>query len=335
MKTISLLATIALALWLPAGTAVADPVIQTAMAENEDGFKAGQTAAQQLKTKLGGVAPKVVIVTECFEDQAQKAAVLKGVASVFPKDLIYGGAVYGMYTQDGVLDIDAVSCAAIGGDIKVTTATVTKMGAAGLSLETQKDELASALHKGGVKLAKQLSGLRDATMMILIGDAHSPKNQFLLDGVQEVAGKRLPVTGGSICKNAGQTFVFSKGEMHADSAIAILLKADLKISQAGRQAKSNEEVVSTAKEGAASALKSLGGKPAAVFAFDCGGRMGKLDRLEDELEAIQSSVGKDVPIYGAYCAGEFGPADTRDAADKDDRTSIGRGWHIMLSILGK
>jgi hypothetical protein len=42
MKTITLFATVALALWLPAGTAVAAPVIQTAMAENEDSTSIGR-----------------------------------------------------------------------------------------------------------------------------------------------------------------------------------------------------------------------------------------------------------------------------------------------------
>ena len=63
------------------------------------------------------MTPKAVIVHECFEDESQKADVLKGAASVFPKKILYGGSAYGMYTQAGVLDIDAVSMLAIGGDV--------------------------------------------------------------------------------------------------------------------------------------------------------------------------------------------------------------------------
>lgn len=309
----------------------AGPVFETSMAEDENAFNAGRAAAQKLRVKLKGVTPKALIVTECFENRAQKEEVLKGVASVFPKEIIHGGSAYGMYTQEGVLDIDAVSLLGIGGDVGVDVAFVDHMGAAGLSLETQKDPLVNALHEGGKKLAQQLPDTQGKTLLILIGDAHSPKNQYLLDGVQEVLGKTLPITGGSVCKNAGQNFVFNQGRLTQDSAIAILLTSSLKVSQVGRQAKSNDQVISTAREGAAAAMQSIKDKPAALLAFDCGGRMGKLDRLEDELEAIQASVGKEVPLYGCYCAGEFGPADTTDATGK---TPMGCGWHIMVSLLG-
>ena len=256
---------------------------------------------------------------------------LFSAASVFPQQIIYGGSAYGMYTQAGVLDLDAVSMLAIGGDVGVDIAFVDNMGAAGLSLETQKEQLAKALYRGGQKLALQLPKTKKETLLIVIGDAHSPKNQLLLDGVQAVVGKKLPITGGSVCKNAGQNFVFNQGQLTQDSAIAILLTGQLSVSLVGRQAKSNDQVISTAREGAALARKPMKKNPAALLAFDCGGRMGKLDRLEDELEAIQSSVGKDVPIYGCYCAGEFGPADTETASAN---TPMGVGWHIMISLLG-
>ena len=309
----------------------AGPVFETSMAEDENAFKAGQAAARKLHSKLKGATPKAIIVHECFEDEAQKADVLKGAASIFPKKILYGGSAYGMYTQDGVLDIDAVSMLASGGDVGVDIALVDHMGAAGLSLETQKDQLVTALHRGGKNLAQRLPKTKDKTLLILISDAHSPKNQYLLDGVQEVVGKTLPITGGSVCKNAGQNFVFYQGRLTQDSAIAILLTCELKVSQVGRQAKSNDQVISTAREGAATAMKPIKDKPAALLAFDCGGRMGKLDRLEDELAAIQASVGKDIPLYGCYCAGEFGPADTEGASTK---TPVGVGWHIMVSLLG-
>ncbi len=309
----------------------AGPVFETAMAENEDPFQAGQTAAQKLRIQLKGASPKAIIVTECFEDKAQKADLLKGVASVFPKEIISGGSAYGMYTQAGVLDIDAVSLLAIGGDVGVDVSFVDRMGAAGLSLETQEEQLIKALHEGGKKLAQQLPKTKGKTLLILIGDAHSPKNQYLLDGVQEVVGKTLPITGGSVCKNAGQNFVFNRGQLTQDSAVAILLTSELKVSQVGRQAKSNDQVISTAREAAALAKTAIKGPPAAFLAFDCGGRMGKLDRLEDELQAIQASLGSNVPIYGCYCAGEFGPSDTANAKTN---TPMGCGWHIMVSLLG-
>jgi hypothetical protein len=149
--------------------------------------------------------------------------------------------------------------------------------------------------------------------------------------VQKVAGRKLPVTGGSVNKNAGQSWVYFRGAAYTDAAIALALSGPFAVTQAGRQAKANEQVIATAKEGAATALKAAKGKPLAVLAFNCAGRKGKLERLEDELEAIQASVGKEAPLFGAYCAGEFGPADVADGGG--DGTSCGRGWHVMFTVV--
>ena len=310
-------------------------VIRSAAAENEKPFEAGRAAAEALKEAMGDTAPHVVVMTDCFDEEAMKREAIAGVASVFSKDIIVGGATYGTFTQGGALDMDAVGLLGIGGEgVAVSVAFEKDMGAAGLSLETQKDELAKRLSDGGARLAKKLPGAAGASLMVVIADAHSPKNQFFMDGLQSVVGKKLPITGGSINKNAGQTFVYHGGELHKDSAVAVLLTGGFEVAQTGRQAKSNDKVIATAREGSAAALASLadrGTKPFAVLAFDCAGRMGKLDNLGDELAAIQGSVGKEVPIFGCYCAGEFGPADAEDIADKT--TSHGRGLHVMFTML--
>jgi hypothetical protein len=309
-------------------------VMRTAAAENEKPFEAGKAAAEALKAAMGGTAPHAVVMVDCFDEADMKKEALRGVASVFDKGIILGGATYGSFTQAGSLDLDAVSLLGIGGDgVSVTTALEKDMGATGLSLETQKEKLAKCLSDAGARLARKLPGAAEGSLMILIADAHSPKNQFLIDGVQAVVGKKLPITGGSISKNAGQTYVYYAGDIYKDSAVALVIAGDLKVSQTGRQAKTNDMVISTAKEGSAAALEGLGAKPFAMIAFDCAGRMGKLDNLGDELAAIQSSVGKEVPIFGCYCAGEFGPADAADIADK--KICYGRGWHVMTTLLGR
>lgn len=309
-------------------------VMRTAAAENENPYEAGKAAAGALKKAMGDAAPHVVVMADCFDEADMKKEAIRGVASVFSKDIILGGATYGSFTQAGSLDMDAVSLLGIGGDgVSVSSALEANMGAAGLSLETQYDRLAKCLSDAGARLARKIPGASKASLMILIADAHSPKNQFLIDGVQSVVGKELPITGGSISKNAGQTYVYYCGELHKDAAVALVLSGDFKLSQAGRQAKSNDKVIATAKEGSAAAMRGLDAEPFAVIAFDCAGRMGKLDNLGDELAAIQSSVGKEVPIFGCYCAGEFGPADAADI--KDSKTCYGRGWHVMFTILGQ
>ncbi|MBI5684724.1 MAG: FIST C-terminal domain-containing protein [Verrucomicrobia bacterium] len=323
-----------LALCFSLARAADEPVVfKTAAASGENAAETGKKAATELKAAFGSAAPKAVLVMDSFEDVASKKAMLDGVASVLPKEILFGGASYGGFTQRGSVNDDGVVLLGIGGDgVGVEAALAENMGAAGLTMEKDLEKLTAALNRAGEKLAKQLPLDRGA-LMLLISDAHSPKNQLLLDGVQKVAGKKLPITGGSVNKNAGQNWVYFRGAAHTDSAIALLLTGPFKVTQTGRQAKTNEAVIETAREGSASVLKSAPAKPFAVIAFNCGGRKGKLKRLEDELEAIQTSVGKDLPLFGTYCAGEYGPADLSES--KGDCTPCGRGWHVMFTVLAR
>ncbi len=308
-------------------------VMRTAAAQEEDPYLAGKAAASLLNRAMGGTEPHLVLMVDCFDEAALKEKAIQGVASVFSRDIICGGASYGSFTQAGSLGSDAVALLGIGGaGIAVTAALESGMGATGLDTETQKDELCAALSGAGARLAQKLPGAANGALLILVADAHSPKNQFVIDGVQSIVGKKLPITGGSVNKNAGQTFVIYRGEMIADSVLGILLTGDIKVAQTGMQAKSNDAVLATAKKSSADALKALDAKPVAAVAFDCGGRMGKLDNLEDELKSIQESIGKDIPLFGCYCAGEFGPA---DATGTEKGVAYGRGWHIMFTVLGR
>ncbi len=308
-------------------------VMRTGAAANEIPYDAGAAAAAALKAAMGGTAPHLVLMADSFDEAALKKKAISGVASVFPADIICGGASYGGFTQAGSLDADAVILLGIGGDgIGVTAALERGMGAAGLDMETQQEQLTAALTEAGARLAGKIPDVNSGALLILIADAHSPKNQYLIDGVQSVTGKALPITGGSVNKNAGQTFVYYRGAMYPDSAIAIRLDGAIKAAQSGRQAKSNDAVIATARESSAAALQALGTRPVAALAFDCGGRKGKLDDLSAELKAIQESIGKSIPLFGCYNAGEFGPA---DATDTEKGVSYGRGWHIMFTLLGK
>jgi hypothetical protein len=308
--------------------------LKTAMVEEQNAFQAGATAAARLKAELKGAAPHAVLMVECYDSVSLKKQAIDGVASVFPRELIFGGAVYGMYTQAGALNGNGVALLALAGDgLQVQAALTEKMGAAGLSLETQQDAVVSALNAGGADLASKIEGVSQSSLLIVMADAHSPKNQYLIDGIQSVAGRKVPVTGGSINKNDGLSWVCYRGALYSDAAVALALKGDFKVAQSGRQAKSNDAVIATAREGSADAVKRLGAKPFALIAFDCAGRMGKVDNLDDELNAIKGSVAPEVPIFGCYCAGEFGPADS--TLEQSDGTSTGRGWHVMFTVLGE
>jgi hypothetical protein len=295
---------------------------------------AGAEAASALKKKMGDVPLQAVILSECFEDREYKEKLLKGVCSVVPSNIVLGGSTYGSFHQAGCSDFDSVCLLGIGGEgVSVAAGLVRDMGTSKLTFDNDITKLTQRLHTAGAKLADKLRKTDEDRLLILIPDAHSPKNQLLVEGAQQVLGNAFPITGGSANKNAGQTFVVFRGELHQDSAVALMLSGDFNISLSGRKAKDNDQVIRTARDGAAAALAGFKGKPVAALAFNCAGRRGKLERMEDELVAIQEALGKDLPLFGCYCAGEIGPVDTSEK--KPDTLSGGVGWHVMFTIIGR
>ena len=309
-------------------------VMKTVSVEDEDPQAAGIAAAKALLEKMGDTRIKAVIVSECFEDREYKEKLLEGICSVLPKEVVMGGATYGSFTQQGCTDFDAVGLMGIGGrEISVSARLVTKMGTSKLTFENDQDRIRELLHAAGKKLASGIKRRQSDKLLILIADAHSPKSQYLVEGLQKVLGGKFPITGGCANKNAGQTFVYFNGELHEDSAVGIMLAGDFNVSLSGRQANENDAVIASANQGAMAALEGLKGKPAAMLAFNCAGRRSKLDDYEEELAAIQKAIGKDLPLFGCYCAGEVGPVDIED---KDPNIlSGGSGWHVMFTVIGK
>jgi hypothetical protein len=309
-------------------------VVRVVSAQNADAFEAGKAAGIALKNEMKGVPLQAVLMAECFEEESLKREALKGIASVLPADRLFGIATYGSFEQKGCVDLDAVTLMGIGGEgIAVAGALAPKLGISGLTMEDDLALLQDRLRSAGSDLVQNLAKSADDQLVILMADAHSPKNQFLVEGVQEAVGAKFPITGGSANKNTGQTFVYYQGQMYQDAALALMLSGDFQVSLAGRQAKSNDAVIASAKEAATEAKGGLPVEPLAAFAFNCAGRKGKLDRLEDELAAIQGSVGSELPLFGCYCAGEIGPADAESG--KLDVLSSGVGWHLMFTMIGR
>jgi len=310
--------------------------IRSVMVEDEDEnpAAAGKAAAEALREAMGDAPLKAVIVAECFEDREYKEKLLAGVCSVIRRDIVLGGATYGAFTQDGCTDFDSVCLLGIGGEgISVAAALVTEMGTSKLVFEEHQAQIEKRLRAAGAKLVGKLRKTPQDRLLVIIPDAHSPKNQYIVEGAQRATGKRFPITGGSVNKNAGQTFVYFRGQMYQDSAVAVMLSGDFQVSLAGRQAKDNDAVISTAKDAAAEALAAVKGRPVAALAFDCAGRRGKLKNMDDELAAMQEAIGKELPLFGCYCAGEIGPLDT---SPKDPNTlSGGGGWHVMFTIISQ
>lgn len=301
-----------------------------------DPAASGRAAAEAAKAKLGAAPVKAVIVSECYEDEPRKAKVLEGVASVFAGSPIYGGSIYGAFTQAGVAAPESVAVLAIAGkDIDVAAACQTDLGAAALTMADHQAEIEQKLGAAGEALARQLPKTDDARLLIVIADAHSPKNGPLVAGIRKVVGDDFAITGGSVNKNAGQSFVYFQGRMLTDSAVALMLSGDFEVAMAGRMAKENTLVISTAHDAAAEALEELaklGARPAAAIAFDCAGRKGRLQRVEDELASMQKAIGSKLPLFGTYNAGEIGPADVSEK--QPGVRCSGVGWHVMFTVLG-
>ncbi|MFH1922507.1 MAG: FIST N-terminal domain-containing protein [Planctomycetota bacterium] len=313
-----------------------DIVVKVVMVEDEDEdpAAAGKAAAESLKKAMGRAALKAVIISECFEDREQKEKLLKGVCSVLPDEVVMGGATYGSFTQEGCTDFDAVCLMGIGGDgIGVSARLVTDMGTAKLTFEQDQELVRKRLHKAGKDLAGKLRRTDRDRVLILIADAHAPKNQYLVEGVQLALGKQFPIVGGCVNKNAGQTFVYFGGKVYEDAAMAVMLSGDFEASLTGRQANENEKVIATANQAAREALEAVKGKPVAALAFNCAGRRSKLKDYGEELAAIQKALGEEVPLFGCYCAGEIGPVDNPE--QPSDALSGGSGWHVMFTVIAQ
>jgi hypothetical protein len=311
-------------------------VIQVVMVEDQDEnpVAAGRAAAEALKKKMGNTALKAVIVSECFEDRECKEPLLQGICQVIDKDMVFGGATYGSFTQSGCTDFDSVCLLGFGGEgIGVSAALVQDMGTAKLAFDEHEAEIKQRLHAAGTALSKKLPTTTMDKLLVLIPDAHSPKNQYLVEGAQHVFGSQFPMTGGSANKNAGQTFVYYRGRMYQDSAVAFMLSGDFQIAMAGRLAKEKDAVIQTAEDGAREAMKKMKKAPLAVLAYNCAGRRSKLVEMEEELEAIQKAIGAEVPLFGCYNAGEIGPLDASE--QKPNALCGGSGWHVIFTVIGR
>lgn len=311
-------------------------LLHTVLVEDQDDqpLAAGQLAARKLLAAIGDAPLQAVLVSECFEDLPWKQQLLKGIASVIPKERIYGTSTYGSFTQHGTAGFDSVSLLGIAGDgIAVSSALVTDMEVARLTFEDSEPLIKERLHAAGKKLTDQLRRTDQDRLLILLADAHSPKNRYLVEGVQQVVGPDFPITGGSANRNAGQAYVYYRGEAHADSAVALMLSGDFQVSLSGRKAMENDQVIASAKDGAAEALAEMTGQPLGVLAFNCAGRRGRLHRPEDEWTAIQQALGEDLTLFGCYCAGEVGPLDPSEQVP--GVLVGGSGWHVMFTVLGR
>ncbi len=323
--------------WQTAVSQADAPIIfRTVLVEDEveEPAAAGAAAARQLLAALGDAPLQAVLVSECFEDLDYKEELLRGIGAVIPAERIYGTSTYGSFTHQGTGGFDTVSLLGIAGNgIAVSAALVTEMGTSRLAFEEDEPLIKERLHVAGKQLAEKLPRTDQDRLLILLADAHSPKNQYLVEGVQKVVGDDFAITGGSANRNAGQTFVYFQNQAYEDGAVALMLSGDFQLVLSGRKAMEEDEVISSARDGMQEALEGLEVSPLSVLAFNCAGRRGRLQRPVEELNAIREVLSADIPLFGLYCAGEVGPLDPTEA--KPGVRCGGSGWHVMFTVIGR
>lgn len=311
-------------------------VMRVAMVQDEEGdpSAAGKAAAEALKKAMDGVALKAVVISECFEDQENKEKLLAGVCSVVGPDMVFGGATYGSFVQSGCTDFDSVCLLGIGGEgIGVSAGLVTELGTAKLTVAEHQAEITERLHAAGKTLAEMLQRTELDKLLILIPDAHAPKNRYLLEGAQQVFGRQFPrhrrigqqERRTDVCLLSRQVL---SGQCRSVDALGQFPRVD-----GGPFGQGQGSCDSHGRGRRHRGMSKMSGKPLIVLAYNCAGRRGKLDDAAEELQAIQKAIGTTVPLFGCYNAGEIGPL---DASEKDsDALCGGSGWHVMFTVLSR
>jgi len=287
----------------------------TGYSELTDAEKAGTEAAKQAKKALGKVKPKLVLAF-AIPNKFDQAKALAGVTSVFDAGIVYGCSSYNAITEAG--NAGTIGVLALGGDICVTPVLA----------DLENKDFAACGKKIGEGLKKAAAVKADGKVVILIGDCHVPTNDKVVKGISGVIGEKIPVVGAAAM--GGTTYCKGKVVGKAKN-LGILITGDFLVGCSTLNKGPKDVHANPLVAAAGQAFKDAVGKnkdhTAVVFAFDCGGRRGKMgkDRPE-ELKAMQAIVGKKMPICGFYGSGEMGPKAC-------GQPSKGVGYHISACAI--
>ncbi len=279
-----------------------------------DGAAAGSEAAKKAAAALGKTKPKLVLVFAVTKIDHEK--MLAAVTGVFDKSIVYGCSAYNAITQEG--NNGTVGVMALGGHIHVASALADVVG---------KDYQACG-KKIGEGLKAAASAKAKTKLAILLGDCHVPSNDKVISGMCGTLGKKFPIVGAA----ASGGITYAKGKVIGKAKnVGILISGDFKagystLNEGPADVHANK-LVAAAGQAFRNAVGADKDNLAVVFAFDCGGRRGKMgtDR-PDELKVMQAQIGKQVPIIGFYGSGEMGPKD-------NDSPSRGVGYHIAVCAI--
>jgi len=284
----------------------------TGVSCEKDAAAAGAEAAEKAKAALGKVKPKLVLVHDAGGEIEDKAALLKGVSSVFDPSIIYGCSSYGPITQDN--NTGTVGVLALGGDITVTAAISNLEGGhkpCGIRIGESLEKASKSKCKGKV--------------LLLFGACHVPKDHDLTLGAATVLGEKFPIIGGAASK--GEAVYYQGKVAEGKNNVGLLLSGNFTCGFNFIKDMTNKETVIAS---AGTAFEAAVGKNkknvVLMFAFDCGGRRGAMgEDCPKELEAMKGVTG-DTPIFGFYGSGEIGRVDS-------DTASRGDGYHLSACAI--
>lgn len=286
----------------------------TGLSALADAEAAAIEAATKAHAALEGQPAKIVLVSDNVAE-ADKEKLLRGVASIFPAELIHGCSAYAPITEDG--NEARVGVLALGGDVEI---------AAALADVADGHEACGRRIAGQLKVAADAAAEEHGRLLVLFGNCHVPSNDALAAGAAAILGETFPIVGGAA---EGDKPVYFKGRVHANINVGILLTGDFspRFSFQGNQGTGADVAIRTA---AAAAEETVGDDAAdvlLVLAFDCGGRRGWLgDEVARELAAMTAVTGR-LPLFGWYGSGEIGMTPQGRAA--------GEGFHLAMCALLK
>jgi len=261
----------------------------------------------------------------CDNFEGEHAAVLTGACSVADASIVHGAVTFSQFSHDGAPADKSVGALAIGGnDVQVTAQAVA---------DIRDREEASGVELGK-RLAPAVENAQGSKVLILIGDCHVPRNEQLLQGVQDVLGDTLPIVGCS-AKLAPDVCVYHAGELVEGGTIGVLVSGKFRLGLAsasvGWRKGTSQQIASSAGAGVTAVMDDLQATPDLILGFNCGGRRGLLlkddpTRVAGELDEIRRVLPEGVPLLTMYGSGEMGHVHRDEAA-----TAV--GFHIMLCAI--
>jgi len=191
----------------------------TASIVHEDSEQAGKDVVTELLDELGG-APDLVLVfaSSCYEPEA----LLRGIWSRLPEGVALAGCS---------------SCAEIGAE-EALSGSVTVMGIqlGGVACATFAVEgIQGRSRDAGRELGELARGFQP-NLLIVLPDGIGTNSAQLLEGIQEVAGRRLPIIGGVAADELEfrRTWELRGREVLYGAVVAVAIKGDVEIVSAAK-----------------------------------------------------------------------------------------------------